>query len=271
MTSTTAASARATVARKYCVASSARARACRPARRGAPDSSAEHPGLGDRDGGRARRDQRPARAPARRRPAGRGATRSAKSTPPIATAWPVRARPRRRTSTKPATSHGETERPRQQQKIGVPTEPTSRNQRAWPNAGEQDDQVDEVAAGQGVGQAARTTPPAGRCPRRSGANMSAAEASGAGDRGAPRASGHAASALQLQPMAMQANTATWTTLSPQKSRPRPGGDSRNLSRASSPSQPSRIEWVRKSSAPASCSSGAAEQEERRARAARSPG
>ena len=35
----------------------------------------------------------------------------------------------------------------------------------------------------------------------------------------------------------------------------PRGDSRNLSRASSPSQPSRIEWVRKRSAPTSCQAG----------------
>ena len=68
---------------------------------------------------------------------------------------------------------------------------------------------------------------------------------------APSASGQVASWAKLRPTAMQANTPTWTTLSPQKSRMAPRGDSMNLSRASSPSQPSRIECVRNRSAPTS--------------------
>jgi len=76
---------------------------------------------------------------------------------------------------------------------------------------------------------------------------------------APSSSGQAASVAMLHPTAMQANTATWTRLSPQKSSRAPPGDSRNLSRASSPSHPSRIEWVRNSRPPATCRSGSRER------------
>ena len=68
---------------------------------------------------------------------------------------------------------------------------------------------------------------------------------------APASSGQAAPVARLSPTAMHANTATCTALSPQKSRMAPWGDSMNLSRASSPSQPSRIECVRNRSAPKS--------------------
>ena len=68
---------------------------------------------------------------------------------------------------------------------------------------------------------------------------------------APRASGHTAPVESVQPTAMHPNTAAWTRLSPQKSRIAPRRDSMSLSRASSPSQPSRIEWARKRSAPTS--------------------
>ena len=63
---------------------------------------------------------------------------------------------------------------------------------------------------------------------------------------------------------MQEKTPTWTTLSPQKSRIAPCGDSMNLSRASSPSQPSRIEWVRNSERADELVDGSLRQEERRA-------
>ena len=80
----------------------------------------------------------------------------------------------------------------------------------------------------------------------------------------PRKSGQGEPEAMLQPRAMQPNTATWTALSPQKSRAAPPEDSRNLSRAISPSQPSRIECRRKRRAPATCHSGTRGQEERRA-------
>ncbi len=53
----------------------------------------------------------------------------------------------------------------------------------------------------------------------------------------------------LQAIANAEKTATCTTLSPQKSRVPPARDSLNLSRASSPSQPSRIECRRKRTPP----------------------
>src|SRR5207249_2788701 len=68
---------------------------------------------------------------------------------------------------------------------------------------------------------------------------------------APRASGHTAPVESVQPTAMHPNTAAWTRLSPQKSRIAPRRDSMSLSRASSPSPPSRIEWARQRSAPTS--------------------
>src|SRR5262249_7904806 len=57
----------------------------------------------------------------------------------------------------------------------------------------------------------------------------------------PRKRGQGEPEAKLQPRAIQLNTATCTALSPQKSRAAPPEDSRNLSRAISPSQPSRIE------------------------------
>src|ERR1700677_2718309 len=66
---------------------------------------------------------------------------------------------------------------------------------------------------------------------------------------APSASGQAEPADKLQPTPMQANMTVWTTLSPQKSRTPPHRDCWNLSRASSPSQPSRIECARNRHAP----------------------
>src|ERR1700730_18732006 len=76
---------------------------------------------------------------------------------------------------------------------------------------------------------------------------------------APRASGHAECAERLHPTAMQPKTATCTVLSPQKSSAAPPLDSRNFSRAISPSQPSRIECRRKRSAPVTCQLGVEER------------
>src|SRR4029453_668725 len=69
---------------------------------------------------------------------------------------------------------------------------------------------------------------------------------------APRTSGHGLPTAVLHATAKAEKTATWTTLSAQKSRTPPRRDSWNFSRASSPSQPSRIEWNRKRIPPAIC-------------------
>ena len=87
-------------------------------------------------------------------------------------------------------------------------------------------------------------------------NMSAAVPSAAATARPPSASGHGEPVRSAQPTAIALKTATCTMLSPQKSRMAPRRDSRNFSRASSPSQPSRIEWLRNSSAPVSCQAGA---------------
>src|SRR6185503_7359065 len=79
-------------------------------------------------------------------------TRNAKRTPPIATAWPVRARPRRMTSANAATSHGEIEG-----EEGKRGRAHGADQQEPPRVAErrqQHDDVDEIAAGQGAGQAA---------------------------------------------------------------------------------------------------------------------
>ena len=76
---------------------------------------------------------------------------------------------------------------------------------------------------------------------------------------APSPSGQAAPLSRLHPTAMHRNTATCTTLSHQKSSTAPQREYWNFSRASSPSQPSRIEWARKSRAPVSCHRGAGDR------------
>src|SRR2546428_41099 len=90
-------------------------------------------------------------------------------------------------------------------------------------------------------------------------NMKAAVPAAAATATPPTTSGHAECVCSAQRIAMPLNTAKCTMLSPQKSRTAPWRDSRNFRRASSPSQPSRIEWARNSSAPVSCQAGAADR------------
>ncbi len=93
----------------------------------------------------------------------------------------------------------------------------------------------------------------------------------AGDRHAPeRRAARARPQSWLHPIAIDRKTATWTRLSPQKSSSAPDRDSRNLRRASSPSQPSRIECVRKSSAPDQLDDAGRPTGSTERRAARSP-
>ena len=60
---------------------------------------------------------------------------------------------------------------------------------------------------------------------------------------------------RASPNPIAVKIATCTTLSPQKSSSPPRRDSWNFSRASSPSQPSTIEWRRKSTPPIHCTDG----------------
>ena len=140
---------------------------------------------------------------------------------------------------------------------------------------EHEHEVDEVAVGQRVDDAGR----------RLGARRSRLHA---GARRAPRwptaTAPMAASAQEQRPGPRRGEAparppCTRTRPRGRRCRPRsraarPVGDSRNLSRASSPSQPSRIEWVRNSSAPASCHAGTADRKNGARRAGRwrgSPG
>src|SRR5712692_5922523 len=97
-------------------------------------------------------------APSAGRAASAGSrSQSPKTTPPTATAWPQSARPRSRTSTKPATRSGRTPpgaHPEEEQQEdrragrGEDEEPVHAAER-----GERDDHPDEVAVGHGLGDA----------------------------------------------------------------------------------------------------------------------